>query len=535
MIKSISLITQSGSSNCKHTVVKDFKTVLDLSAVANEKSFDLIITFENKISEFRNHDYTWIKCSRNLVSAPFSPKIVRLSNGFLVQANINFGIWEVKKNNSKVLIWRFNPENAAPLSAYTGNKNERIVHSANTVFDFPENPALLFSNANAVEFSRSAHPFSAIACFTDHCDFDTPESLPLQREFFNEHSIKVTKGFFLNQYSKRHDNASFENSASELAKWRSDGHELAYHSLSQSIKNDAESFDDFFGVTPPFPDIPTWIDHGYQPYNLSLYRENNIDPVVYENTLKAKNIATLWNYIDSATATSGVINQLNPDHFTLDKFYKGNPGKTFTQRLTHNVKNTMAHHYADPKNNWGFMIANGKRLFKKRNVKSFFPFLWNVIVLSFSLLRVFLFWNWLKNKPYKLAKYTPVIFGHTISKEKFYIFQTMEMVDFKKALSKENISTLVKESGLFIAHTYFSVPMRHHHGRIFKTPEQIDSEVAENFRVLGGKIKTGEIWNPTLNELVVFLANFEKAVSDVDGDGNIFATSASGLHYRTVN
>ena len=80
--------------------------------------------------------------------------------------------------------------------------------------------------------SRSIKSFSAIACFTDHCDFDTLSNLQLQRTFFKEKDIKVTKGFFLNHFSKRQDNASYERDKMELDLWINDGHELCYHSLS---------------------------------------------------------------------------------------------------------------------------------------------------------------------------------------------------------------------------------------------------------------------------------------------------------------
>jgi hypothetical protein len=81
---------------------------------------------------------------------------------------------------------------------------------------FIENPTLLFSKIGALELSRSALPFLAIACFTDHCDFDTLANLKLQRQLFEQTIIKVTKGFFLDHFSKRGENASYKNEAKEL-------------------------------------------------------------------------------------------------------------------------------------------------------------------------------------------------------------------------------------------------------------------------------------------------------------------------------
>jgi hypothetical protein len=77
--------------------------------------------------------------------------------------------------------------------------------------------------------------------------------------------------------------------------------------------------------------------------------------------------------------------------------------------------------------------------------------------------------------------------------------------------------------------------MKYHTGRMFETPNKIDTIVAENFNYLGLKIKNKEIWNPTVNELIVFLSNFEKTVLDIDSNGNIIVNNPSGLSYREVN
>ena len=95
----------------------------------------------------------------------------------------------------------------------------------------------------------------------------------------------MTKGFFLHHYSKRADNASYENDQAELQLWLSDGHELAYHSLSQSLKKEEEAFADFYQFTPPFDQCPTWIDHGYQPYNFSLYQNKGLNESTYAAAL----------------------------------------------------------------------------------------------------------------------------------------------------------------------------------------------------------------------------------------------------------
>lgn len=536
MIQSITILKPSEK---KQELVLDHqihKVVVDLSQVTllDCNSFDIKIVFSDAVVQFRNHDYTWQEFKTNFIANEFSPKIIRLQNNQIVQANITSGIWEVDQNNPTVLLWRFNPESAYPITNYVGNKNKKIISQARQKFDFIENPSLLFPVNEAIELSRSKIPFTAVACFTDHCDFDTAENLALQRIFFKEHQIKITKGFFLNHFSKRENNASYQNQKEELLKWHNDGHELCYHSLSQSIKSDIESFKDFKQFNPPLNDIKVWIDHGYQPYNFSLFKNNNIPEEEFSTLLKDKKINVLWNYIDSGTATNGVINQFNTEHFTLSGFLKGNSENGLIKKTQLMVKNIIFHYY----NNEDIILRytqtalNFKKVFYQKKLKSIFPLFKNFIKLSSSIFSVMLYWNTNKVKPYKLAKYSPVLFKHNIAESEFYVFQTLEMLDFKKSLSEKNIDLLINEKGVFIAHTYFSVPMEYHNGKLFSSPAKIDVKVTERFKNLSDKIKNKEIWNPTLSELIEYWKGFEKVIFDVDSDGNLSEKSNSGLQMR---
>lgn len=518
--------------------LQENKLVIDTSFLKETtfQSFNLVITFKHSISEFRNHDYTWVKLNEDRISSEFSPKIIKLNNGFFIQPNVNKGFWETKKNNSKILIWSFNPLHSHPLTQYSGEQNERIISNANQSFTFNHNLELLFSSKQAVEFSRSIIPFSAIACFTDHCDFDTLEGLQLQRKFFKENNIKVTKGFFLNHFSKRENNASMQEHSDEFEKWISDRHELAYHSLSQSLKKKEESLNDFFNFIPPFHFINTWIDHGYQPYNFSLYKNNEINELNFSDNLKKKNITILWNYIDSGTSTLGVINQLNSKDFTLQSFYKGIKNSNFKTRISLLIKNILFHYYSDEKMilKYKRLSGNFKKIATKKKLTFVFEFISNVFSLIMPLSKILIFWNFYKNKPYKLAKYTPLFFKHKIAQNEFYVFQTIEMVDFKKSLHPENINKLKREKGIFISHTYFSVPMEYHQGRMFKNLKNIDETVKENFKNLSNSIENKEIWNPTLIELIKYLANFDNVILDCDENENIVVKESANLIYRVV-
>lgn len=539
MIKSISINSNSIKQNYVFDADQQHKLSIDITKInlSEQNSFDIEIVFEQPILEFRNHDYTWVKCDEDRIANQFCPKIIRLQNGQLVQANIHLGIWEVSKKNTTILLWRFNPDCSEPITFYSGNSNRKIIESSKKSFHFIENPTLLFPKNHAFEFSRSKYSFSAIACFTDHCDFDTAENLLLQREFFKENGIKITKGFFLNHFSKREDNASFQNDKEELSKWKNDGHELCYHSLSQSIKSETQSFEDFSTFVPPFDNTKVWIDHGYQPYNFSLLKQNSLSNKEFEKTLNSKNINTLWNYIDSGTATNGVINQLNSQHFTLESFLKGNKNLGLFKKAQLMIKNIFFHYYNDENMILKYQntAGNFKKIVFQKKIKFILPLLKNSFDLGLSIFSIFLFWNTSKNKPYKLAKYMPIVFKHIIEEREFYIFQTLEMLDFQKSLSEKNIEMLINEKGIFIAHTYFSVPMEYHSGRLFSDSKTIDSQVSDNFKFLGEKIKNKEIWNPTLTELIDYWENFETVVLNIDENGDLFTEMNSILHIRKLN
>lgn len=538
MIQSISIYTTLGKSEVPFDESLKNKTEIDISKFMYSKinSFDIAIQFSQPVIEFRNHDYLWVNCNSDRIANEFCPKIIKLKDGTLVQANCNIGIWEISKKQKNVLMWRFNPKYAASLTNYVKGQNEVTIQSANQNFNWKQNLALLFSKKNAIELSRSKIPFTAIVCFTDHCDFDTPENLRIQRAFFKRNNVKITKGFFLDHFSKRSDNASFENDSKELLLWQNDGHELGYHSLSQSLKPISDSFDAFFNFKAPFSGLSTWIDHGYQPYNLSLFKEKKIKDEDYEANLISKNIKILWNYIDSGKATVGVINQLNTKQFTLSSFLKGNKGLRFSKQLQLMTKNMMFHFYGDQELilKYKSIAGNFKKVFHQKDKSKLYGLLKDGFGLIFSIVSVLVFWNSNKNTPYKLAKYSPILFKHTIFEKEFYIFQTLKMVNFEKALCKENIESLIKEKGVFIAHTYFSVPMKYHKGRLFYSANEINYIVEKNFNFLGSKIINNEIWNPTLKELVDYWSGFESVFFDVDELGTIVVKNETDIGYREV-
>lgn len=524
MITSIRILASSFQQSIALPEGNAAKIVINCDSVIQKglSSFDIIIAFSKPILAFRNHDYTWVDLSKNRIANSFCPKIVQLDQNVFVQANTTAGIWEVNKQYPNQLIWRFNPSFSNGITQYKGKENAKAIDAANSVISFVETPTLLFTH-QPLEISRSKIPFSAIACFTDHCDYDTPENLEVQRVFFDQLSLKTTKGFFLNHYSKRDDNASWENHQDELEKWRQNGHELAYHSLSQSIKSDEESRRDFENFQPPYTDTNVWIDHGFQPYNFSLFQNNNWKPSDYEAVLRRKNITTLWNYIDAGTATKGVINQLNAEQFTMQNFTKAIQSFSLKSRLVLLFKNIIFHYDNHPQRirNYIDAVANVRALVQKKKIRAIWSLLLNVLPLVGVIAKVMIFWNSVKNKPYKVAQYSPLLFQHTIDQHQFHIFQTLEMVDFKKALVPQNIDSLIQESGVFIAHTYFSVNMEHYSGKLFKNKTELEEEVVRNFEYLANSIRDKKVWNPTLSELIDFWKDYENSIFDINSQGQV--------------
>ena len=127
MLEKVVFITKNTKHQLLDVEVKNHKYEIDLSWIEKSKatSFDIEFVFQNPVQYFRNHDYTWVDCKKDRIATEFSPKIIRLSNDILVQANVNLGIWEVKKKYPKSLFWKFNPENAYPIVNYVVIKMRR--------------------------------------------------------------------------------------------------------------------------------------------------------------------------------------------------------------------------------------------------------------------------------------------------------------------------------------------------------------------------------------------------------------------------
>ena len=142
-------------------------------------------------------------------------------------------------------------------------------------------------------------------------------------------------------------------------------------------------------------------------------------------------------------------------------------------------------------------------------------------------------WNSAKKSIFKAAKYSPIFFKHKINKKNFTLFQTIEMVDFKLALAPTNIDDLINESGLFIAHTYFSVNSNKYSGRLLNLDITLNENVVSNFDYLAQRIEDKSIWNPTLSELITYYNKYQNTYFDMDKNGVIVIKSNENIPSRT--
>lgn len=526
ILKNYKIITES--SDVTLEVISDDLTSINFVLNFNEDVFSgdlkLLLTFESSIKLWRNHDYTWVLANKRLISNVYSPKILILQDGLKVVASKTLGVWVFNPIQPNCLEWILNSIDIHPQIQYVQGNQKKYMHSAIS-FGKKITLGLLFPTGSVLEFSRSKIPFSSILTFTDHCDFDTIPTLKSERTFLKQHNVKITKGFFINHFSKRADNASFERDSDELKKWIIDGHELAYHSLSQSIKNEKESMEDFKNFIPPCSSIYTWIDHGYQPYNFTLKDTNQVEN--WSSNLESKKIRNLWTYLDSGMTAKGIINQLNPEHFSMNRVVKSFQLSKPIRFLPFFFRSLFFYHNTDQD-----LLSDFKQFTSHLKSVIFHQKVSRVRLLFQSLLKLFkviisLFsnWNQQKSEPFRSALFGVTIFKTTIEGVNFNLFQTVEMTDFETSLSTKNIDLLISEKGLCIAHTYFSVPMKYHYGKIFDKQGQIRKQVSRNFEYLGNEISKKYIWNPSLNELSEWFDELSCICFKIDRSGNVVLAS----------
>lgn len=493
--------------------------------ILNELSLE--IEFGCPIVKWRNHNYTWVDCNSDRMANYYSPKILMLNDSIKVVAGSTDGIWHYNKKQNSKLYWSLAEPLENPLFQY-GENDIRNFFQVGREFKDTLTLKLFFTKNGVMEWSRSMVPFSGILCFTDHCDFDTLVLLRKQRELFDQNQIKVTKGFFQYHFSKRADNTSFEKpeEREEYLNWIKDGHELAYHSLSQSKKTDNQPFDDFNKFGLPDENIVTWIDHGYQPYNFTQIEKHvgNYSAQEWVKHVKSKGIKYLWNYLDSGESSLSLINQISPDNFTYGTAIKGIKHHLLAKRISERIR-IYLFYYSDEKTllKYRGLSSLVKNFKSKKQIKDLIQIVATMISLSGKITSALFPRLDVRLKKPDFARDAPCIFEIFPETENaITFFQTLAVKDFVHTFSSVNLETLSKEGGLCIAHTYFAFLESHHYGKMFLNPNgDMSAEIKETFKNIGQSIKHKQVWNPTFKELAEYFEKFRHIEYEFDKDINV--------------
>ena len=482
-----------------------------------------VVKFTNPIRVYRSPQYKWEKVSNKFVSLnSHSPKILVLEDGTHIVSSKNIGSWVIK--DSTTIEWVLKSPYLTPLFHYN-QRGERIFRKSFCTENYEL--GLLLTKQEVPEFSRSKLPFKPIICFTDHCDFDDYDKLSKQLEFFKENIITISKGFFLNHFSKRDENISYEKEPELVKKCQKDGHELFYHALTQSLRENEEALREFRDFVPlSGKAIRTYVDHGYQIYNLTKKQETGWSDDEWSDFVAQKGVTNFWTYLDSGTAMKGAINQLNPNHFTLFQLIKNNGfnlRRLIRTELFFCGREELLLQYRQ-------MASLVKDFKKKKTVSKMHSLLMSIIKVSGHLFYSLLFY---RNRVFKYAQFAPFVFKSNIGGKTFNFFQTVEVTNFEETFSPSNIDLLVKESGAIIAHCYFASPLSHQKGRLFR-----DGEITEtnrsNFKYLKSIIESQKIWNPTISELIDYSNQVGELEYSWDKDRNRIIISNSNIPVRFV-
>lgn len=480
-----------------------------------ELSFEIEFN-ENPLS-WRNHDYSWVKWNKNRISNELSPKIIKFENENYLLANRYLGVWAIDPNNIRLLNWHIHSVDLSPFFYFDEN-GKRIWIDIPICFEEPLILKLYYGKTRPIEISRSKIPFSPVLIFTDHCDFDSDLLLQKQREFFKKHGIKVTKGFFLHHYSKKGDwNSSFEKNTDEYYRWKQDGHELCYHALSQSTIWDDETrlsqFENF--SSPAGLNVTTWIDHGYQLYNLSKIKNDN----ERINTLKhfhSKGINLVWNYNDAGEA----IYNLNQNNFESFNFKNTWFSKI---RFRDKVRLTLFY-FGNEDILMEYRELSGKIQEKKGKLVKMQLYVYTLFLLMKCILK-------LKTNSKNNSKKNTQIFFLTQNKN-VTGFQTVVVKDWVKIFA-EPLDRLVNERGVSIIHSYFAFLGNYHVNPLFQNSNgEISRDVENSFAKFGLLIRNGQIWNPTIAEFHNYTQDFKN--SEIILENGYYAISNSLIQVRAI-
>jgi len=536
MIKSVKIIFKKGSqvfSTIKEASftfeINSGKTAFSLEFTEDVDLSEVYLEFvlEKKVTSCRSSSYEWVNPSASpWVANTHSPKMIKCEDGHIIVGCTTFGCWELEKE-SQVLRWYLFHPGLTPLMTYDHEDRKHFLLEQRIGAGTKISDAVLWTKGTVEEWARTPLGFLPIVCFTDHSDFDTLENLKVQRELFKNLGIRVTKGFFLFDYTHKATTASFEEKSSreELIQWEKDGHELAYHALSQSYRGQhSESEFQNFSSPKELNPVTTYIDHGFHPYNFTKQALGKWEN--WYSHMDIKGIKLIWNYLDSGEGNIFAVNQLNPESFTIRNILKSSKveGQLGIKRSRYSVFRNLVTFGVPEEIFWaskyfkesmvGFRRKPSLQLGKKVLGKG--GFFMKTIFSS----GVFKNFTSGLDQIFHQSRFAPLFFKasnqlHT----NICVFQTLFVRDFEVVFSEQALEKLLEEKGAFIAHTYFSYANPGHEGRLFEDSSwQVRPQTKEAFDRLSQLIKNQSIWNPTISEMKAFFDKIDLLEYHLEGD-----------------
>ncbi|OYU84200.1 MAG: hypothetical protein CFE24_07540 [Flavobacterium sp. BFFFF2] len=474
--------------------------------------------FTSRVQWVRSAYYEWEAARAGWVAHELVPKILQLENGALVQASQQRGLWRLV--NEYELEWLFEGDEVQPITLFTelGFPERASLKPA----DLQGLPTLLFPVV-AYELSRTpaAQPFGAVLCFTDHCDFDSADSLEVQLNVLQRFNIKVTKGFFYHDFSKRSENVALAQDDSWVNSWKNHGHEGAYHSLSQSIKPLDEAVSDFTHFKDPYG-FKVWIDHGYQPYNWS---KKHLSWSAKMAVIAGNQWKYCWHYLDMGMADTAW-NQLETAHFSLYAILFKSKGIHLQKwhrafqfiRLHQTTANEFAAMTA--------VLTYAKKAIRepiKVGVLQFPARIPGFFTVAKSIIRALFNWKKIPNTAAGQAVCYAVQHHDTV----VTMFQTLLWNDWVKPLESKALQQFIDHKGICIAHTYMSVDHPYHRNRLLLHSTTLNPLVKPGLERLQHQISSKHIWNPTVSEALDFWAQLSDVVFHLDENKAVHAADST--------
>lgn len=479
----------------------------------------LDIEFLDSIVLWRYLDYTWKRPGKNrLVANSHSPKILKLESGSTVVATNNSGCWEYQPETG-ILRWFFYHPMLSPTMVYDHTDQRIFLRKQQIKKGTVIQNGLIACRGKAEEWARTPKGFVPTLCITDHSDFDTLANLRIQREFFENLGIRITKGFFLYDYTHKSENASFEaaEGKEELRAWDRNGHELAYHAFSQSYRGEISDLEfDRFESPEGIHPVDTYVDHGFHPYNYT--KQKLAVWAGWYSHMYQKGIRRIWTYVDAGDTSFFNLNQANPLDFTWRKILQSSkldPRYGLKGRIANDLRSFLK--YRVPESIFRESLYLGGDL---SNLKSRPSFAALKKAISSGLRLVFRLLN-PKNiadyinksdEVFEINRFGPLFFDSPNQIEtQIQSFQTLSVRDYEIAFSENSLKKFSSEAGVVIAHTYLSYTGKNHQGRLFQDESwTIRPQAQEGFERISELIRSNQLWNPTLREMNLFYSQFGK-------------------------